>query len=118
MKIWVGPDACGVIPSLVSGIALEDVTFLDAEGLNSCRENKRPKSYLYRVVNFSVWDFIEPKNYIFLELHIEISLVNNTLDKFYDWVEGHVEVASTEEKICWNRMIIFDTELLKAIVKL
>jgi len=65
-----------------------------------------------------VWDFIEPLHYIFPELHAEIGLVNNVLDKFFDWVEDHVEVASAEEKLCHNKMIIFDTELTKAADKL
>jgi hypothetical protein len=70
------------------------------------------------VVSYPVWDFIEPLHYIFLELHVEIGLVNNVLDKFYDWVEDHIEVASAEEKLCRNKMIILDTELTKAANKL
>jgi len=70
------------------------------------------------VVSYPVWDFVEPKNYIFPVLHVEIGLVNTVLDKFYDWVEDHVEVASAEEKMCRNRMIILDTELSKAVGKL
>jgi arsenate reductase-like glutaredoxin family protein len=70
------------------------------------------------VVSYPVWDFIEPLHYLFPELHVEIGLVNNVLDKFYDWVEDHIEVASAEEKLCCNTMIILDTELTKAANKL
>jgi hypothetical protein len=34
------------------------------------------------VVKCPVWDFIQPENFMFLELHTEIGLVNNVLDKF------------------------------------
>ncbi len=78
---------------------------------------KEPKDN-FEVVSYPVWDFIEPLHYIFPELHVEIGLVNNVLDKFYVWVEDHIEVASAEEKLCHNKMIILDTELTKAADKL
>jgi hypothetical protein len=34
-----------------------------------------------------IWDFIEPKDYIFPVLHFEIGAVNNVLDSFYGFVE-------------------------------
>jgi len=34
------------------------------------------------IVNNPVWDFVEARNYIFPELHAEIGIVNNVLDKF------------------------------------
>jgi hypothetical protein len=40
--------------------------------------------------------------------------VNNVLDKFSDWGQDHIEVASAEKKLCRNKMIILDTELTKA----
>jgi hypothetical protein len=84
---------------------------VDTEKLKEARD-------ICGVVSYPVWDFVEPKKYIFPVLHVEIGLVNNVLDKFYDWVEDHVEVASAEEKMCRNRMIILDTELSKAVGKL
>ncbi len=69
------------------------------------------------VVSYPVWDFIEPMNYICPELHIEIGLVNNVLYKFYEWVEDHIEVATAEEKVYQNQVIIFDVELTKAAKK-
>jgi hypothetical protein len=56
-------------------------------------------------------------NYICPELHIEIGLVNNVLYKFYEWVEDHIEVATAEEKVYQNQVIIFDVELTKAAKK-
>jgi len=84
---------------------------IDAEKLKEARD-------ICGVVSNPVWDFVEPKNYIFPVLHVKIGLVNNVLDKFYDWVEDHGEVASAEEKMCRKRIIILDTELSKAVGKL
>ena len=66
---------------------------------------------------YPVWDFIEPSHYVVPILHIEIGLVNNAVDNFYDWVEDHIEVASSDEKRCRNKMILLDSELQKVQVK-
>jgi hypothetical protein len=39
------------------------------------------------------------------------------LDNFYDWVEDHVESASEEEKCCRNRMILLDSDVPNATLK-
>ncbi len=44
---------------------------------------KDPKD-ICGVVSYPVWDFVEPSHYIVPELHIEIGLLNNALDNFYD----------------------------------
>jgi hypothetical protein len=64
-----------------------------------------------------VWDFIEPSHYVVPILFIELGLVNNAVDNFYDWVEDHIIFASLEEKRCRNKMILLDTELQKVQVK-
>ena len=66
-------------------------------------------------VSYPVWDFVEPSHYILPELYIEIGLLNNALDNFYDWVEDHVESASEEEKFCRNWMILLDSDVSNAI---
>jgi hypothetical protein len=44
------------------------------------REVKEAREIL-GIVNYPVWGFIHPKNCMFSELHAEIGLVNNGLDK-------------------------------------
>ena len=57
------------------------------------------------VVDYPLWDFIEPSHYVFPELHVEIGLVNNMVDSFYDFVEEQVEVAPPEERMARNHLI-------------
>ena len=66
------------------------------------------------VVMYPVWDFIEPSHYVVPILHIEIGLVNNAIDNFYDWVEDHIEDGTPNEAMCRNKMILLGTELQKA----
>ncbi len=66
-----------------------------------------------KVVMYPAWDFVEPSHYVVPILHIEIGLVNNAVDNFYDWVEDHMEVASPDKKRCRNMMKLLDTELQK-----
>jgi hypothetical protein len=49
------------------------------------------------IVNYPVWDFIQPENFMFPELHAEIGLVNNVLDKFYSFIDDQVEAITPEE---------------------
>ena len=77
-------------------------------------ENLKEPRDISGVVMYPVWDIIEPSHYVVPILHIEIGLVNNVMDNFYDWVEDHVEAATPEEKMCRNKMILMDTELRKA----
>jgi hypothetical protein len=66
------------------------------------------------VVDYPLWDFIEPSHYVFPELHVEIGLVNNMVDSFYDFVEEQVEVAPPEERMARNHLILADIAVLKA----
>ena len=75
---------------------------------------KEPKD-ICGVVSYPIWDFVEPSHYILPELYIEIGLLDNALDRFYNWVEDHVEAASMEEKLCRSKMIVLDTEVSKAV---
>jgi hypothetical protein len=50
------------------------------------KELKEPRELL-GVVSNPVWDFVQPQNYIFPELHAEIGLVNNVLDNFYTFID-------------------------------
>jgi hypothetical protein len=58
------------------------------------------------VVDYPVWDFIKPRNYMLPQLHIEIGLTNNVLDNFYDFIEDQVEKASPEEKVSRNQLFM------------
>jgi hypothetical protein len=71
------------------------------------RELKEPREML-GVVNDPIWDFVEPQNYIFPELHAEIGLVNNVLDKFYSFIDDKVEAITEEELTRRNSFIVAD----------
>jgi hypothetical protein len=70
------------------------------------------------IVNNPIWDFIEPTHMVFLELHMEIGLVNNVLDSFYLFVDDQVEAPTAEEKCCRNSYIVADVALTKATERL
>jgi hypothetical protein len=53
-------------------------------------------------VNYPVWDFIQPENFMFLELQPEIGLVNNVLDKLYSFIDDQVEAVTLEEATARN----------------
>lgn len=63
------------------------------------------------VVEYPIWDFIEPDNYMLPQLHIEIGLTNNVLENFYDFIEDQVEKASPEEKVARNQFVMADVAL-------
>jgi len=63
------------------------------------------------VVSEHIWDFIKPKNYIFLQLHFEIGVVNMVLDNFYGFIEDRVEVLSAEEKVARNSITIAESSM-------
>jgi hypothetical protein len=56
------------------------------------------------IVNYPVWDFIQPENFMFPELHAEIGLVNNVLDKFYSFFDDQVEAITPEEATARNNL--------------
>ena len=58
------------------------------------------------VVDSPIWDFIEPSNFMFRQLHIEIGLMNNVLDNIYDFVAEQVEKATPEQKVAQNKVIM------------
>ena len=70
------------------------------------------------VVNNPIWDFIQPSNMVFPQLHIEIGLVNNVLDSFYLFVDDQVEAPTEEEKCSRNSYIVADVALTRATEKL
>jgi len=53
--------------------------------------------------------FIEPKHYIFPQLHFEIGVVNMVLDNFYGFIEDRVEVLSPEEKVARSSVTIAES---------
>jgi hypothetical protein len=81
------------------------------------REVKEARDIL-GIVNYPVWDFIEPENYIFPKLHAEIGLVNDVLDSFYAFVDNQVEAISQEKLILWNSYIVTDVALSVAAQRL
>jgi hypothetical protein len=66
------------------------------------------------IVDNVIWDFIEPKNYIFPVLHFEIGAVNNVLDNFYGFIEDQVEILSQDERVARNNLIICEVSLTEA----
>jgi len=70
------------------------------------------------VVNNPIWDFIQPSNMVFPQLHIEIGLVNNVLDSFYLFIDDQVEAPTDEEKCSRNSYIVADVALTKAMDRL
>jgi hypothetical protein len=66
------------------------------------------------VVEYPIWDFIEPCNYMLPQLHIEIGLTNNVLDNFYDFIDDHVEKTSLEEKVARNQLVMADVAFTRA----
>jgi hypothetical protein len=69
-------------------------------------------------VDYTVWDFIQPENYMFPQLHAEMGLVNNVLDKFYSFIDDQVEAISPEEALARNSYIIADIALCNAMREL
>ena len=78
------------------------------------QENVREARQRKGIVGKVIWDFIEPKDYIFPVLHFEIGAVNNVLDSFYGFVEDRVELLSQEEKVLRSSVIIAEVALTEA----
>ena len=78
------------------------------------REGLKDAKDVCGIVDFPLWDFIQPLHFVFPQLHIEIGLVNNALESFYDFVEEQVEVATPEERMARNSMILSDVAVVKA----
>jgi len=66
------------------------------------------------IVSEPIINFIEPKDYIFPQLHFEIGAVNNVLDALRAFTEDQVEVLSQEEREARNTKIIADVALERA----
>jgi len=69
-----------------------------------CIDRKQVKEAreILGIVNYPVWDFIQPENFMFLELQPEIGLVNNVLDKLYSFIDDQVEAVTLEEATARN----------------
>ncbi len=61
-----------------------------------------------------MWDIKEPDHFMFPQLHVEIGLVSNVLENFYDFVEEQVEAATPEQKVTQNNVIIATRPLERA----
>ncbi len=82
------------------------------------QDNIKEPREICGIVDFPLWDFIQPFHYVFPQLHVEIGLINNVLDHFYDFVEEQVEAPTPEERLCRNNLIICDVAAVKAKEKL
>jgi hypothetical protein len=58
---------------------------------------KQPKE-IKGIVSEQVWDFIEPKHYIFPQLHFEIGVVNMVLDNFYAFLEEQTKCCHQRKR--------------------
>ncbi len=74
---------------------------------------KTPKEKM-GIVSKHIWCFIEPRNYIFPQLHFKIGIVNMVLDNFYEFIEDQVEILTPEEKVARNNVIIMEAALKEA----
>jgi hypothetical protein len=70
------------------------------------------------IVNNAIWDFVEPAQMVFPEIHIEIGLVNNVLDNFFFFIDDQVEAPTAEEKCSRNTYIVADVALMRALERL
>ncbi len=61
---------------------------------------------------------MQPENYIFLEQHAEIGLMNNVLDNFYAFIDDQVEAVTQEELTSRNLFIVADVALTMAMQQL
>jgi hypothetical protein len=76
-------------------------------------QQKEPKDKK-GIVSEPIIDFIEPSNYVFPQLHLEIGAVNYVLDALRAFIEEQVEVLSNKEREFRNTKIIADVALEKA----
>jgi hypothetical protein len=75
-------------------------------------------SDIWGIVNNPIWDFVEPAQMVFPELHIEVGLVNNVLDNFYSFIDNQVEAPTAEEKCSRNTYIVADVALIRVLESL
>jgi len=73
------------------------------KSMKECIDHKR--------IDDPVWDFAQPENYIFPELHAEIGLMNNVLGNFYTFIDDQVEAVTQEELKSRNSFIVADVAL-------
>jgi len=78
------------------------------------RENVKEPRQKKGIVGKPIWDFIEPKPYIFPVLHFVIGAVNNVLDSLYGFVEDRVELLSEEEKVLQSSAVIAEVAFSEA----
>ena len=82
------------------------------------REHLKEPRQVLGVVSHPIWDFVEVENYIFPELHAEIGIVNNVLEKFYSFIDDQVEAITPEEATSRNSYIVADVSLSLAAQRL
>jgi hypothetical protein len=70
------------------------------------------------IISVPLIDFIEPKHYIFPQLHFEIRAVNNVLEYLRDFIKEKVEILSDAEREARNTKIIAEVSYVKAKDKL
>ena len=67
------------------------------------------------MVEYLIWDSIEPGNFLFSVLHVQIGLVDNIINWMHSWIDERVENISEEEVTSRKSRIIaenaFDTAL-------
>jgi hypothetical protein len=49
------------------------------------------------MVEYMIWDAIEPGNFLFSVLHVQIGLVDNIITWMHSWIDERVENISEEE---------------------
>ncbi len=90
---------------------VEYVHRIEADVLKEPKEKKG-------ILSLPLTDFIDPKHYIFPQLHFEIGAVNNLLEYLRDFIEEEVEILSDAEREARNTKSIADVSYVKAKDKL
>jgi hypothetical protein len=82
------------------------------------REHLKEPCQLLGIISYPIWDFIEVENDIFPELHAEIGVVSNVLEKVYGFIDDQVEAITPEEATSRNSYIVADVALSLAMQRI
>lgn len=106
-KDWSGLVA---VPEDEMWTVAQQIEFVDSINAGRLKEAKDKKG----IVTLPLLSFVEPKHFIFPQLHFEIGTVNNVLDALRGFIEDEVEALPEKEVEARNAKIIADASYTKA----
>jgi hypothetical protein len=106
-KDWSGLVA---VPDDELWTLAQQTQFLDSINAGHLKEAIDKKG----IVSLPLLNFVEPKHFIFPQLHFEIGTVNNVLDAFRGFIEDAFEALPETEVEARNAKIIADVSYTKA----